>query len=471
MDGECRLSVALAPRDGICVMKKASLANDYLSLYAAGLPWSLNYGYLDNIKQVVVIPAYAEKEHLFSTLESLAANPPELLEQSLILCVINNKAAASAADKDNNKQTLFLLHALMTRISGRYNDVEDEELRYLLRTIAASRLRIAYIDASSSGLEIPARAGGVGMARKIGMDMALRLLLNCQEEPRLILSLDADTLVKPSYLPAVRSSFLSVPGSAGAVAFQHQLPREEAGRSAIIRYEIFLRYWVLGLQYAQSPYAFHSIGSTMATTCDAYLAVRGMNRREAGEDFYFLNKLAKTGAIKQIRETVVYPSARVSNRVPFGTGAAVSRIISEASQDDGFYDPRVFLILKEWLALMKQSFDLPADRILAGAADIDRGLELFLAARGFLTVWPKIRSNLKDEKTYHRQFHNWFDGFETLKLVNYLSREFYPRISLPFAVKQILAMQNREYPGRLADEQFPDREDQLKILSYLRGLT
>ena len=38
-------------------------------------------------------------------------------------------------------------------------------------------LRIGYIDASSEGYEIPDNEGGVGMARKIGMDMALNLLV------------------------------------------------------------------------------------------------------------------------------------------------------------------------------------------------------------------------------------------------------------------------------------------------------
>jgi len=54
----------------------------------------------------------------------------------------------------------------------------------------------------------------------------------------------------------------------------------------------------------------------MICTVDSYIAVRGMNRREAGEDFYFLNKLAKLGDIGQIHATTVYPSARPSRRVP-----------------------------------------------------------------------------------------------------------------------------------------------------------
>lgn len=470
MGARRRLSRFASPGFRNIVMKKASLRNDYLNRYAADLHWKLQAGNLENIEQVVVIPAYAEKDLIFATLASIAANDDASLEKSLILCVINNKADALAEVKENNAQTLKLLDALISKQPFRNFELIDD-LNVSLQMIAARPLRLGCMDASSPGLEIPSRVGGVGMARKIGMDMALRLLTNSGDRPNLILSLDADTLVKPDYLSVVRNVFPSGIAQTGIIAYEHQMPLEKIERAAICCYEIFLRYWVMGLEYAQSPYAFHSIGSTIVTTSDSYLAVRGMNRREAGEDFYFLNKLAKTGPIRQIRETVVYPSARISRRVPFGTGAAVEKIVAGADQEQRLYDPRIFIILKEWIALMKQCFDRSENQILAKAQDIDPGLGLFLVDRGFLSVWPKIRSNLKDQKNYERQFHSWFDGFETLKLVNYLTKDFYPRISLFSALKKILEMQNRECPGGLPDENFATPEDEMMILRYLRGST
>ena len=449
-------------------MKKASLLNDYLNRYAAGLHWKLQAGNLENIEQVVVIPAYAEKDLIFATLASIAANDERYLETTLILCVVNNKADASADVKENNAQTLKLLDALTSKQPiSKFNLAAD--LHVSLQMIADRPLRLGFMDASSSGLEIPPRAGGVGMARKIGMDMALRLLQN-SGKPRLILSLDADTLVQSDYLSAVRSVFLSGKAQIGIIAYEHQMPLDKIERAAICYYEIFLRYWVLGLKYAQSPYAFYSIGSTIVTTADSYLAVRGMNRREAGEDFYFLNKLAKTGSISQISATRVYPSARISARVPFGTGAAVEKIVSGAGQEQRLYDPRIFIILKEWIALMKQSFNCSEHQIIAKARDIDSGLASFLVARGFLAVWPKIRRNLNDEKTCERHFHGWFDGFETLKLINDLSKTLYPRISLVSALNKILEMLNWDYPGGLPAEDFPAPEDEMRILRYLRNM-
>ena len=54
-------------------MKRNSLINTYLQNYSVGEKWELIANDTDNISQVVVIPAYAEKEMLFSALASLGA--------------------------------------------------------------------------------------------------------------------------------------------------------------------------------------------------------------------------------------------------------------------------------------------------------------------------------------------------------------------------------------------------------------
>ena len=52
----------------------------------------------------------------------------------------------------------------------------------------------------------------------------------------------------------------------------------------------------------------------------------GMNRRQAGEDFYFIQKLVPAGGYFSLNSTVVYPSPRPSFRVPFGTGASITKL-------------------------------------------------------------------------------------------------------------------------------------------------
>ena len=276
--------------------------------------------------------------------------------------------------------------------------------------------------------------------------------------------------MQSNYLAAIKDYFTKKVKTA-IVAYEHQEPANDEERAAIYCYEIFLRYWILGLQYAKSPYAFHSIGSTMVCSADAYLAVRGMNRREAGEDFYFLNKLAKIGNINYIKKTCVYPSARASLRVPFGTGKRIQRFLTHEQEEYVLHDPQIFEILAKWLLLMEQPFHYDEKDILINAGLIHPLLASFLTDCSFEQVWTRIRRNVKNEDTLINQFHCWFDGFKTLKLINYLSRELYPPINMFAAVDRILKMQQMPVPEFIRAADHPGLAQQKIIVQYLRKIT
>ena len=215
----------------------------------------------------VVIPALAEYENLFDTLQSLAANPPELLARFLILVVVNHREDALPDDKEDNYETLKQLAAL------------DPEL---------APLRLAWVDAASPGMEMPAKIGGVGLARKIGLDLALTRLDFTAQCP-LLVSLDADTLVEPSYLPALVDHFRHSGCGGAVIPFCHRPGESPEQQLAIDRYELFLRGYVLGLSLAGSPYAFHTVGSAMACSTLGFtllgpgpISVRGVILSGAG---------------------------------------------------------------------------------------------------------------------------------------------------------------------------------------------
>ncbi|MEN6330388.1 MAG: hypothetical protein ABFD57_00210 [Smithella sp.] len=450
-------------------MIKPHLLQKYLQKYSAADKWKLIAGNTENISLVVVIPAYAEKEMLFSTLASLAQNSPSSLKYSFVLCVINNKKNSPHEIKINNQQTLEYLDILVNSKNPEQLNLK-QDLKEKLQLIAEAELRIGYIDASSQGSELNDNEGGVGMARKIGMDMALNLLSQSTSIKKLILCLDADTLVQKNYLDAIKDYFHKKVKTA-IVAYEHQEADTDEGKAAIYCYEIFLRYWILGLKYAKSPYAYHSIGSTMVCSADAYLAVRGMNRRQAGEDFYFLNKLAKIGNINYIKETCVFPSARASFRVPFGTGKRIQRFLSHEQEEYILYDPRIFEILAKWLQLMEKPFHCDEKDILIKTEAIHPSLPSFLTDYQFEDVWKRIRRNVKNEDTLNSQFHCWFDGFKTLKLINYLTREFHPPINMFMAVDSLLKMQQIPVPEFVTRAHHSELDCQKRIVQYLREIT
>jgi len=424
---------------------------------------------VEGIEQAVVIPALAERDSLFRTLSCIARNPSSDLQRTLVICVVNNHRPplASDAEINDNQKTLHILQSLVFRRPA----IQDlpGKTREDLQHIAGSDLRLAFINASSPGLEIPDRNGGVGTARKIGMDATLRIVDARAAGGGVICCLDADTLVGENYLSAFRTYFAKTGNSAAVSAYAHQKSDDPKLLAAICCYEIFLRSYVIGLSYAGSPYAFHSIGSTMACSAEGYADVRGMNRRWAAEDFHFLNKLAKIGKIGTITETTVFPSSRPSGRVPFGTGRRVLRFLTGGTDEYRLYDPRIFVILKEWLAVMEADPNRDPEAIFIGARRIHACLDEYLRLSRFAVDWNAIRKNCRDTGHLRRQFHVWFDGLKTLKLVHHLSRSAFPSVPMFDGLKKLIALWDRPLSRVISPGGIPKLDDQLHILEALRS--
>jgi hypothetical protein len=365
----------------------------------------------------VVIPSLAESKRLFDTLAGLAANPSDSLGKFLVIVVVNHRQDAPEADKRDNLLTL-------------------DRLEKLHQT--GGDLRLAWVDAASPGLEFPLREGGVGLARKIGMDLALECLHEATPDPILV-CLDADTLVQPDYLPALLGHFARTEAGGAVIPFSHQPgdgPKEE---EAIIFYELYLRSYVLGLSMAGSPYAFHTVGSAMACRASGYAKAGGMNKRLAGEDFYFLQQLKKTSKVEQLRGTMVHPSPRPSHRVPFGTGRTVSKVLSGESDAITFYQPVCYRLLAAWLDLVTHSLHSNGKEIMNQARSLSPHLADYLETQRFAASWDRLRSTHRTEPSLLKAFHDWFDAFRTMQLIHHLSATAFPRGRANDSLPQLLA--------------------------------
>jgi hypothetical protein len=368
----------------------------YLNKSAVKSPWVLAGEERANFAGAVVIPSLAEGDHLFATLQSLAANPPQWTARFLVIIVVNHGEHASSSDQRQNGIDLARLADLAER----------------------TELCLAWIDAASLGYEVPARQAGVGFARKLGMDLALSRL-NWTEDP-LLVCLDADTLVETGYLQTVVTHFRQSVLGAAVLPFRHQPGNDSAQQAAIDRYELFLRSYVYGLRLAGSPYAFNSVGSAIACRASAYVRCGGMNCRKAGEDFYFLQKLAKTDGVDLLTGTTVFPEPRVSERVPFGTGRSMARLLDGDTQAVLFYPATAFRVLAAWLHAVEQNLAGDAGSLLLLAEKVSTELANYLEQANWQTVWPRLQSTHKSEVQRSQAFHLWFDGFRTMRLIHVL---------------------------------------------------
>jgi len=410
----------------------------YLNKRAVCEPWKINGSPSRRYSGAVVIPSLAEAANLPQTLESLSQNPADLLDRFIILIVVNQRADATSAETADNLETLRML--------PRWKQ------QYRLNNLF-------WVDVATSGIELPPKQG-VGLARKIGLDLALPLLDYSADDP-LLICLDADTLVQPDYLPAITRHFASASAGGASIPYQHRPATDLAGQGAIDRYELFLRLYVLGLELAGSPYAFHTVGSAMACRASVYCASGGMNRRLAGEDFYFLQQVHKTSGVAPLSGTIVHPSPRSSHRVPFGTGRAVGDMLLEGEQRLLFYQPVVFEIVGKWLAVVAENYEVDAAALLSSAFRISPVLHQFLEQAGFRDSWANLKKNSREGTKLTAAFHGWFDAFRTMRLIHELSDRGYPRIAPEMAVAPLLERAGFVNPGTVGE--------QLELLRRLQG--
>ena len=270
--------------------------------------------------------------------------------------------------------------------------------------------------------QLPAKKAGVGLARKIGMDEAARWF-NAISKNGIITCFDADSTCERNFLQEIHRQFEANALDAGVVFYEHPLVHTE-----IEQYELFLRYHVDSLRYSCFPFAFQTLGSCISVRSHIYQKHGGMNTRKAGEDFYFLHKIIPHCCFGEINTTTMYPSPRRSDRVPFGTGVAVSKIASLARYEvysfKSFEDLRI-LFQSVGKIYREESLDLP-ESIMQFHDDHD-----------FEKALSSMRRNTASIQAFAKRFYAWWDAFRALKYVHYARDHYFPLTSLQEAIHSL----------------------------------
>jgi hypothetical protein len=334
------------------------------------------------MKVLAAIPALDELEWIFPTLDSLAEQDYADLE--IWVCVNHPESwrdgPATRALCERNVQLL-------------------QSLRQY------DKIQLKTIDHCTGGRGWSSGKSGVGMARRTLMDA---ISAECAEND-IILSLDADTVVPNDYVAAVAQAFARHPRATGLSApYMHRLTGDEHLDRAILRYEIYLRYYALSMCRTGSPYNFTAIGSAMACPAWAYRKLGGMVPRQSGEDFYFLQQLQKIGSLVQWLDCRVFPGVRKSSRVPFGTG----RAITDGIQDNWAAYPIIACSLYDDVAetvalfprLYESCVETPMSAFLSNQLKAD-------------DPFAPMRANFKHQAGFVRACHERVDG---LRIFQYL---------------------------------------------------
>ena len=157
-----------------------------------------------------------------------------------------------------------------------------------------------------------------------------------------------------------------------------------------------------------------------------------MNRRQAGEDFYFLEKIITRGRYGEINDAAVYPSPRVSDRVPFGTGATMGKL-SNGESEYMVYNPITFEWLKRFFA---SAYNIKSHQ----KPDTAPVLEEFLIANDFYSQTDGMVENSTSDRTFMQRFFTWFDAFRIIKFLNFAHEQHINKVPVEQAAADMAVM-------------------------------
>ncbi|MDD2196675.1 MAG: glycosyltransferase [Bacteroidales bacterium] len=373
----------------------------------------------------IVLPSYNETE-LEGALNALAncERPACAVE---VIVVVNYPEDASAAIVANALECIKV-----TETADR--KVNNNSFRFL--AIPAFNLKKKH--------------AGVGLARRAGMDEAAWRLLKSKCDYKIIACFDADSNCSENYLCELEQLWIKKPETAAcSIRYEHPLEGDNFSPEvyqAIAQYELHLRYYVDAGRYIKHPFSYQTVGSSMACSASTYIKVGGMSKNKAGEDFYFLQKIIPHGNFEELNSAIVFPSPRPSDRVPFGTGRAISKHLEESQHEYLTYNFDSILSLKAFIETAPNTlFNASKNTIAKLHFQQPEPLRDYLEMNGFLQAIEEINKNTAHAATFKKRFFLWFDAFKLLKYLNYANEHHYKRMPICSEASKLAQVLNLKF--------------------------
>jgi len=372
----------------------------------------------ENLGLVVTIPCFDEPD-LISSLNALwLCDRPNFKVE--VIVIVNSGELASEDVLSQNAKTIADAELWMS-------EHEDDKLKFFL----------------IHQPNLPKKSAGVGLARKIAMDEAVSRFNKIDKSNGIITGYDADSSCDTNYFTEIEKLFKKYPKANGAnIFYEHPLEGLEFDDfiyDSIAQYELYLRYYMLAMRYAGHPHAYHTVGSSFAVSADAYIKQGGMNRRQAGEDFYFLQKIIALGRFYEIKHTRVIPSPRTSDRVPFGTGKAISTFVSEGISNYKNYNYAAFKDLKLFFDRVDDFFGVDYETFLNKLiVELPGPVRSYLKEDNFFEALDEINRNCASIDSFRKKFFGAFNAFKVLKYLNNVHEQFMEEENVIVSAKLLL---------------------------------
>ena len=185
-----------------------------------------------------------------------------------------------------------------------------------------------------------------------------------------------------------------------------------------------------------------------------------MNRRQAGEDFYFIQKLVSEGGYFNLYITTVYPSPRASDRVPFGTGASIGKLSADKSSTLLTYDMLAFNELRTFFKLVDVFFESDPMELQEHFSLIPQSLRLFLDEKEWIEKIREIKNNTSGIVSFKKRFFIWFNMFKVVKYLNNVHSGFFSKKPVDISALELLETRGISF----------DSNETIDLLLYYRSM-
>ena len=161
-----------------------------------------------------------------------------------------------------------------------------------------------------------------------------------------------------------------------------------------------------------------------------------MNKKQGGEDFYFLHKIFTLNKTKYIYNIYVQPASRTSNRVPFGTGPAISKIMHETELYT--YNPNAFIKLRTFFEQVEKFYKANPEVLRQLYCNFDSAIKYYLKEDDFIKAINEINCNCVSKVIFTKKFFSWFNAFKIIKYLNHTHTSYFEKKAISIAATNLL---------------------------------
>ena len=86
-----------------------------------------------------------------------------------------------------------------------------------------------------------------------------------------------------------------------------------------------------------------------------------------------------------------------------------------------YYSDKSFHLLSNWIDLGSNAWKMKLSLLNKKTSAINPSLTNFLQREGIEDVWFNLQTNAPSEFHFTEQFHRWFDGLKTIRLLKHFT--------------------------------------------------